>query len=174
MGRTYDDVSSELKVWAEANFGKQPFLAPGMGLIEEYGEFLSAKTRQQQEDGAADFTIYLIDLCNKTELPLNEILKQADALYAEIKGKRDRKISLARNYGSFCASVSRASLKMWQGIRVNEGHAGVVIYQTAKVLALLYKKLDMDGEQFFADVVDRVWVNEVKNRNWPKNPVDGK
>lgn len=85
---TLEVLQSQLKPWAEHNFGERPSWMPLMGALEELGELAHAHLKASQGirtsedhhaakvDALADIIVYLADYANVEGIDLHEAVEQ--------------------------------------------------------------------------------------------------
>jgi hypothetical protein len=103
----WDELRSEIIAWSWKNFDSSNglgYVAQFLGLIEEYaGEYGEAKTREEQEDAIADFTIFFLNMVSTLGFHMSGLLPFNPALPDSMP------VMLGR--------TAHTILKHWQGIR---------------------------------------------------------
>jgi len=172
--KSLQDIQIEIQPWATANFGNNQSkvdpdfflgsLAPLIGLGEELGEFYDAPNEDESVDALGDIGIYLCDYANRSGVALQE--PQPETI------TDDPAVVIIIAIGR----LFHANLKRQQGIRGFDDFNHFKRKQTEAV-NLLVNALDRYCREEigtpFNVIVNRVWEDIVKKRDWltdPRNP----
>lgn len=175
-------IQQELSPWQEHNFGARPPWYPLAGMFEEVGELSEAylqdvspsnevmfdKYLEDLRDAVGDITVYLLDFCNAMNIDLAVGWKDHEGVMIEPSSGWVSLLRITKNVGK----VSHAHLKMNQGIRVTEDHAGNHKKYCVMVLESLQEFCINTGLDF-DKIVNETW-DSVKFRDWKKFPKNGK
>lgn len=174
-------LQQEVSLWALHNFGVQGAWQPMLGLTEEIGEFIAARVVYGQqlaagiggilhhgpsvaalEDAIADQCIYALNLAQICGIHFEK----------NVSSELAEPLTDAELFGAI-ALASRAVLKHAQGIR-GYGDAKRSV-EVSVALALWFRWASHQTKEF--DLRPIMWSTssvweEVKRRDWKKNPVD--
>lgn len=128
-------------------------LAPLMGIVEEYGEFIDADTEDDRKDAMGDMVIYLSDYCNREGMEFPNINLERDAILGVEIGK-----------------LFHATLKRFQGIRGFDDTAKYIEFRDKAVEGIVTSLARID-DQFWFYGID-TWNKIVKKRNWTKQAAE--
>jgi len=152
-------------------------LAPLLGIVEEIGELAAATEAgdmAEMKDAVGDILIYLCDYTSREATELNsDILGLAEDIVTDAEDDPERVrmnpfLGLSQAAGRLC----HATLKWHQGIR---GFDDPEKYRAARDAAIarllvplsLYVSIYLPGDSLIK-LLNNVWENEVKKRNWRK------
>ncbi len=160
--KPFEVIQKEKHVWQEHNFPNTPTWAPILGMVEEIGELSKAfilHDTAEMKDAIGDVIIYMADLCNFTNLNLQELWEDGEANIA----RADVLHSLQMEIGI----VAHSHLKTFQKIRLQEGHEANMKRALGRILWLLQELseiLDSNADE----IALTIWQS-VKQRDWQKN-----
>lgn len=158
----WDSFQSEVVSWSKRNFGDQEAVWPFLGMIEEVGEALAAKTVEDRKDGIADCVIYMADFLGRSNVRISAVIESSLAYM--------NSTTEPRAIGEVLGSLAHAVLKTKQGIRTNENHQRAIITSCGELFDCLW--CAASHPMGLLAIVSPVWA-EVQQRDWKKNAVDG-
>lgn len=128
-------------------------LAPLLGIVEEYGEFVDAVSEEDRQDAIGDIIICLCDYCSREGIG-----------FPEYEPSRDTTL------GVEVGRLVHATLKRMQGIR---GYDNREKYEESRNFALrgivsCLIQIDHQALQYGIDT----WNKIVKKRNWKKQGIE--
>lgn len=163
-----ENLKKEVTNWSMDNFGhnglwEKNYLAPLLGIVEEFGELSSSTDEEGVKDSLADICIYCMDFAGRkkidlTTLDIPKISIQEDAVPTTIL--------------ILLGDMSHHILKEIQGIRGydNSSFAKEKINQTfSEILALVNYICEYEFNQTMADIAQETWDKIVSKRNWKKD-----
>lgn len=153
---TFKQLQEEQKPWVLHNFGDRPSWMPLVGIYEEYGEYLEAKTADERKDAIADVVIFISDYVSARGWSLENLWN--DSL--EITGWKSVTVILGR--------LAHAHLKQEQNIRLNENHEQKAKDAVKELLAAM-RELALVHNIQLLDLVEQTWA-KVKQRDWKASP----
>lgn len=169
MVEYFTELSEQVSEWSLKNFGKQIPDRPLIGVVEEVGELIEHLHEANQEkiiDSVGDIMVYLADFSGRLGLKISTSLKTPDVEPDQLS-KLDLKEAIFILVGRMCHSY----LKMVQSIRVNENHMANLEANIVNLIGKLWTLSHYQGFQL-DEAVNTTW-DEVKQRNWKNNPVNG-
>lgn len=164
-------LQREVIEWSTKNFGNRSTLQPFLGLVEEFTELCQALDLRDEkgiDDALGDFFIYLADYTGMRGLDMNRICSNILWSSTPYNSVQVHCLEIFR----FLGEASHPALKWEQGIRINEDHKNnleILLRKTVQVLCKLVRK---NSEDLFVKCISPTW-EEVKQRDWKSNPVDG-
>lgn len=173
-------IQVEVGEWSQQNFGDQESkhapgtvlaeLCPLMGLFEEFGELVAAKTEQEGLDAVADILVYCCDFAYRDGFSLEQVLTSVDAA----RRKHDDAVL---HITVALGQLAHCCLKRHQGIR---GYDVAEKYETernlciAKIFAHLGAYVAEHHPQYtLTSILESVWQGEVVKRDWAADPKSG-
>jgi NTP pyrophosphatase (non-canonical NTP hydrolase) len=157
MNLTIKEFQEDHRGWVLKNFHPQHFefaYQPLLGIIEELHELNEAITDDDVLDAVGDVMIFASDYCSCMGFDLESLTVVDQAM--DFPGPL-----------TIIGSLAHHHLKLIQKIRVNEPHLEVIKLCLKQLFAFFRTFCDLE------EVVNIVW-EEVKQRDWTKNAVDGK
>lgn len=184
---TWKRLQSEQKAWSEHNFPPHTFLWPLWGTIEELGELVHARLKQEQgirgtpeehlanqKDAIGDSLVFLADVCGQRGWDLGEI--------AKTEGPEDFQKTFKAPTGKSPIRVCLVALSTLMSCledseRVGDQNEKDLLDAHARQAVHSYLT-GLSGychEKSWSlhDIVQETW-SVVKRRQWRVNPVDGK
>lgn len=169
------ELQLEIGKWSRHNFGMQnskvipdspPLnsMVPLLGMVEEYGELITAPTASDVEDAIGDIGVYLCDYCCREQIMLDTLTRRIF-----FDGQLDHHVGVISTIGLLC----RITVKSHQGIR---GYSDTSKYQDERDQSVVrlwgyLNLLSIDYEiGTIFDVVKNVYVESVLPRDWRNNP----
>ena len=192
-----DKLRRQIGPWAKANFGDNltqilptfaidtdgpegsvvevPFvqvalgsLAPLMGLVEELGEYASAKDKAEELDAIGDCGIYLCDYAYREQLSFQGCMNGLEVIMHPNARVHSPIVEIGLLY--------HCHLKRFQGIRGMDDLAHFREFQKVRVVSILssFSLLSKKSHGVrFEDVVSATWERVVSKRNWKAHKKDG-
>ena len=163
LAELLEKLTPEVHDWQCHNFPLSKPYQSLLGIIEEFGELITAKLGNSKVgvvDAIGDILVYMMDYCQKQEWNLSEIYKNRDT---------DEACLIA---GVCLGKLAHAHLKLEQGIR---GNPAELVNSTHDMLQALVMICEDAAISYSVDVCDALSVtwSEVKKRDWQKNKING-
>lgn len=163
-------LQKDQAAWCDYNFGKRKPHQPFLGLVEEFGELLEAKAKNDRaaiDDAIADIAIFGADLATSYGHDLGEIVTEAHAKLKERSDPDDftwDQISIANG------RIGHHILKLEQGIRgTPEEHLRGIRDNLANVFFVLFAVCIAGWTKTnLESLTAEVWM-KVRQRDWKKD-----
>lgn len=201
--RSFSELVLEVGGWAQTNFGNNVSQAVGpshnaqlysigpmLGMVEEYGEFLTASedaNLDNEKDALADIGIYLCDFSRREGVINPQILWDTAHRFAtkchridvvqDMRTSFGDPVSMDNLIGRGLGLLSHAVLKHHQGIR---GFNDIAFYFRERDKALLmiltgliYETPHLISGLDYLNLINETWDKIVSKRDWKKSPESG-
>ena len=164
----WQKIQDEQRPWVKHNFGGGRHWMPFMGMAEEIGELIDAKSDEDFIDAVGDITIYALDFMSERGISVTEVLA-CDARQLPIITTSWKKQRLMSHFGK----LAHACLKSDQGIRgTPEEHRKAACEALSGILHVLESLLSHHTTKEaggLLDITEKVWANVSKRdfKKWP-------
>lgn len=146
----------KLHEWQCANFGFDVSpLAPALGIVEEFGEYFLAPTKDERIDAIGDAAIFLVQAASAYAFSFRDVVSQARAL-------RSQRLTTFQECTSLLGYWAHIALKYNQGIR----NIGPDEYVEAMARVWLRLEDMAHDEKTTLDKIFFTVADSVMNRNW--------
>ena len=167
MTTAVTEIQEQHWEWAQRNFdaekGWEQALHPLAGVTEEIGELSFAEERSDtlaMKDAIGDVMIYLLDVCNRTGIKIDNCPKSTPAVVnAAIGGKFFQRVWKP------VGALNHAVLKTVQKIRGEEEHEQAARDAVGSIVDHLDWYSRRLGWDLWLEIVFPVW-EKVSQRNW--------
>lgn len=167
-----ENLKKEVSSWSVDNFGhnglwEKNYLAPLLGIVEEFGELSSAVDEATVKDSLADICIYAMDFAGRKGIDLSTL---------DIPKITIQEEAVPTTILILLGDLSHHVLKEIQSIRgyENKDFAKEKISNTfAEILALVNYICEVEFEQTMAEIAQETWDKIVSKRNWKAKNVTG-
>lgn len=155
-----NEIMKKITLWSAHNFPMNTILAPAMGVLEEYAEYLFENdSNDKKMDALGDMMIYSANLCGMLGLDFGLLITQV------LQQQNDR-------YGSrvMGSMLMHNILKYYQRIR------NVTLEDVEKSISIILnwiRNCCTVNEWKMFDVLMITWKEVVEKRNWQVNSKNG-
>lgn len=159
----WQKIQREHTSWTLDNFGAQEAHQPFMGIVEETGELDIAYTHEERVDAIGDCMVYWVGLCTSLGYDAASLMERVNASDIEPTVTMTRTLGVIAHY----------ILKLQQNIRQDRAPQNREIARSA--LEDYVRLVEWKAATFaisLEEATEQTW-NEVKKRNWKKNPNTG-
>lgn len=183
---TWKRLQSEQRAWSDFNFDPHTFLWPLWGTIEELGELVHARLKQEQgirgtpeehlanqKDAIGDGIVFLSDVCSQKGWDLGELAKtdgpdDFQKTYKAPAGKSPIRICLSALADLMVCLEDAERSEKQDDKDLFDAHARQAVHQYLIGLSGYCREKDWS----LHEIVSETW-GEVKKRNWRSNKATG-
>ena len=156
-----DKLQDELRPWIARNFGQENAVHQTLGVVEELGEYIEAKKKEEWLDAIGDVVVFMASWCNARGVRLSEIVGSEPPPNETTPGYTATAGLLA-----YVGRFARANLKLEQNIR---GSAVQHLDAARHALRRLYWVISEWCTTANCDMPEQIaWTvwQKVKQRDW--------